>query len=52
MMEEGGSDVVKMTEESEEATSQLVVPNLDKRYKFLRHGSKTEIELINYRSEW
>ncbi len=30
MMEEGGSDVVKVSKESEEAASQLVVPHLIK----------------------
>lgn len=34
MVEEGGSDVVQVSEESEEAAPQLVVPHLSRKHCF------------------
>ena len=37
MVEEGGSDVVKVSKESKEAAPQLVVPHLVKPREFTQH---------------
>lgn len=37
MVEEGGSDVIKVSKESEEAAPQLVVPYLVKKGIFTQH---------------
>lgn len=46
MVEEGGSDVVEVSKESEEAAPQLVVPHLVKTRVFTQH---IHVQYINVR---
>lgn len=46
MVEEGGSDVVKVSKESEEAASQLVVPHLFKAGISTQHIHVYRINVI------
>lgn len=47
MVEEGGSDVVEVSEESEEAASQLVVPHLVKTGIFTQHIHLQHTDVIS-----
>ena len=47
MVEEGGSDVVQVSEKSEEAAPQLIVPHLSRKHCF-----KNTLKLYRHRNDY